>query len=59
MKKRVRFTRRELELILEMTCIADAGGPEGDYQDWDTDGKYPVLDSLSNKTAEMLRRIKK
>ena len=39
-----------------MACIAEAGPPEGDYQDWDTKGKYKTMDSLTLKAAELLHR---
>ena len=46
--QRIRFTTKELDLILEMTAIAEAGPQgEGDYQDWDTEGKYKIMDSLT------------
>ena len=56
--QRIRFTTKELDLILEMTAIAEAGPQgEGDYQDWDTEGKYKIMDSLTVKAAE-LRRLR-
>ena len=57
--QRIRFTKKELDLILEMWGIATAGGPEGDYQGWDTEGKYEILDSLACKVAELRRRALK
>lgn len=53
--KRIQFTTKELDLIIDMCCIADAGTNEGDYQGWN-DSTYKTLDSLSNKAAELLRR---
>lgn len=54
--KRVRFTEKELALIHEMTGIANAGAPGGDYQDWDTAGKYKTTESLDEKVAELRYR---
>ncbi len=54
--RRIRFTEKELELIGEMANIAEAGAPEGDYQDWDVDGKYEVLKSLADKAWELQKR---
>jgi len=58
MRQRVRFTNKELDLILEMAGIAEAGAPEGDYQDWDTNGNYKTLASLTDKALDLqvLRR---
>jgi len=54
--QRIRFTKKEPSLILEMAPIAEAGLPEGDYQGWDTEEKYETLDSLTVKAAELRRR---
>jgi hypothetical protein len=54
--KRIRFTKQELGLIIEMGCIAESGPPEGDYQDWDREGKYELLESLTDKVYALRRR---
>jgi hypothetical protein len=58
--KRIRFTLQELDLIIDMICIADANAvPEGDYFGWDTDNKYQTMDLLTYKVAELRRRLLK
>lgn len=59
MAKQIRFTKKELDLVIEMTGIADAGLPEGDYQRWDTDKKYDTLESLTDKVLDLLIRLEK
>lgn len=56
--KQVRFTARELDVIISMVAIAGANPPEGDYQDW-TDKDYKAADSVFHKAHELLRRKKK
>jgi hypothetical protein len=53
MRKRVRFTRKELDFVIEMAMIAKPGAPEGDYQDWDMDGKYKTMNSLVDKATQL------
>jgi len=54
--RRVRFTRAELDAIITMACIAEAGSPEGDYQEW-TPETYKAADSAAAKAAELIHRL--
>lgn len=59
MTKRIRFTPRELELILRMVAIAECNMPfwggSGDYAQWrEKDGQ--AFTSLGTKAADLLRR---
>lgn len=54
--KRIRFTDKELDVIISMAAIADANQPtEGDYQEWQ-DEDYAAAMSLFHKAHELLRR---
>jgi hypothetical protein len=55
--KRIRFTRAELELILDMAQIAEFGPwGEGDYQGWDDGKTEKVFNSLRYKARELIAR---
>jgi hypothetical protein len=51
--RRARFTEAEMHLILDMAAIAEAGPPEGDYQEW-SDKDYRTLSRLREKLWDRL-----
>jgi len=58
-KKRIKFTAKELNAIIEMACIAEAGAEsEGDYQTW-TPSTYKAASSAALKAGELLGRLPK
>jgi hypothetical protein len=55
-KKRIIFTRRELDLINEMAAIATAAiWGEGDYRNW-TEARAKAFDSLRDKIWTLIGR---
>jgi hypothetical protein len=56
---RIQFTKKELELILSMLCIAEAGNGDGDYASWKEENFWKATDSLTWKVAELLHRLKR
>lgn len=55
MKKRIRLTQAELDVILHMAGIANAGNGEGDYAPWSNEN-WAALNTLTWKVAELLKR---
>jgi len=60
-RKRIVFTRRELDMIINMCSIAEAGNGnwgEGDYigAAWESKTAGKVMDSLNDKAHELLDR---
>ena len=58
MIERIRFTERELDVIIMMYCTAKAGAGDGDYQPW-TDADWTALESLRDKVAILLERTRR
>ena len=60
--KRIRFTERELDLIINMFCIASAAQlGEGDYigRDWEADDANEVMENAWSKIGELRDRLKR
>jgi hypothetical protein len=56
-RKRIRFTRAELNLINDMCAIASSAmWGEGDYQEWD-EAHAKAYDSLREKVWDLLARV--
>jgi hypothetical protein len=55
-KPRISFSKRELDVIIAMVCIAEAGAwSEGDYESW-SEQDYAAMETLATKVAELRRR---
>lgn len=53
MRKALRLTEAERELIFDMICIYQAGnGNEGDYQGWADEGKDSIATSIKRKLLD-------
>lgn len=55
--KRIRFTLAELDVIITMVGIADAGAGDGDYEPW-TDKDWNALETLCAKAAALREKCK-
>jgi hypothetical protein len=56
-RKRIRFSREELEAVNDMCAIASAAcWGEGDYMDWDNGDRAIAFDSLRKKVWALIAR---
>lgn len=52
--KRIVFTQKELDALLALVDIAEAGTDDGDYKDFD----FAAMEIAASKLSVLLKRIK-